>query len=111
MRIADDPANVAFVKPSTVVALFCALNAAQVMPVKLFGISAVPIPFAIVTLVYTIGFAWFTNPMYNFSFWGKFPDAVNVIEVGGVGGAVAVMEGEVMLRDGRMARGRSCGHD
>jgi hypothetical protein len=49
MRIGAGPANVAFDKPSTVVAVFCAVNAANVIPVNPCGISAVPIPLLTVT--------------------------------------------------------------
>jgi hypothetical protein len=108
MRTGAGPAIVAFVKPSTVGAVFCAVNAPNAMPVIPAGIAAAPTPFAIVTLEYTTGLAWLTHPMNNFC-PVRTPEVVKVMDVGGEAGAVAFMIGEVRLRDGKMGRGSSCG--
>ena len=104
------PAIVTFVSPSTVVAVLSAVSAANAMPVSPVGISAVATPFRIVTFEYMTGFAWFTQPTYNFCVC-ETPDAVNVMDVGGVFGAVETKTGSVRLRDGKIGSGRSCGQD
>ena len=108
MRTAAGPAIVTFVNPSTVVALISLVNAANAIPVNPAGTSAVATPLLIVTFEYTIGFAWFTQPINNLSV-AETPEAVNVMDVGGVAGAVETKTGEVRFREGRMGSGRSCG--
>lgn len=103
MRIAAGPAMVTLVNPSTVMAAFCEVRAANAMPVMLPGMSAVPTPLAMVTFEYVTGFAWLTQPM-NRSPVGTF-EAVNVTLMGGTAGAVTATSGDVTFRDGRIGSG------
>jgi hypothetical protein len=100
------PASVALDKPSTVISVLCAVNAANVIPVNPFGTSADPTPSLSVTFEYTTGFTWFTHPIYKLPLCVT-PVALKVIDVGGVAGDVAVIIGDVRLSDGRMGSGIS----